>query len=456
MATLSASRQKFITDIAALVQKYAPSYGICVCSPIIAQAILESGWGESTLASKYHNYFGMKCGSKWTGKSVNMTTQEEYTAGTLTTITDNFRVYDSMDEGVKGYFEFIQLSRYSNLKGITDPKKYLETIKADGYATSSSYVTNTYNVVTTYSLTKYDTVSAAVTEDEAIAAVIAVAEAEIGYLEKASNASLDSKTTNAGSANYTKYGRDMHNLLPSVMDFPAAWCDAFVDWCFYKAFGETVAKQLLCGNFDDYTVNSAQYYKNKGQWHTSSPKAGDQVFFKNSSGICHTGLVTKVDSSKIYTIEGNTSSASGVVANGGCVRDKSYALTYSSIAGYGRPDYSIVTEILSDGETEDSSGSTTTSASTGSTASTSTTTSGGSTYMFSVGNVKNGSSGNDVKLLQRLLKSNGCKGADGKALTIDGSAGANTVAAIKTYQKNKGLSVDGCAGPKTWKSILLR
>lgn len=76
--------------------------------------------------------------------------------------------------------------------------------------------------------------------------------------------------------------------------------------------------------------------------------------------------------------------------------------------------------------------------------------------MFEVGNVQNGSKGNDVKLLQRLLKSNGCKGADGKALTIDGDCGENTVYAINTYQKKKGLTVDGCAGPKTWKSILLR
>ena len=69
----------------------------------VTQAILESGWGKSKLAAIYHNYFGMKCGTKWTGKSVNMTTQEEYTAGTLTTIKDNFRVYDSMEEGIKGY-----------------------------------------------------------------------------------------------------------------------------------------------------------------------------------------------------------------------------------------------------------------------------------------------------------------------------------------------------------------
>lgn len=76
--------------------------------------------------------------------------------------------------------------------------------------------------------------------------------------------------------------------------------------------------------------------------------------------------------------------------------------------------------------------------------------------MFNVGNVQNGSKGNDVKLLQRLLKSNGFRGADGKALTIDGDCGTNTVYAIKSYQKKKRLSADGIAGPATWKSILLR
>ena len=120
---------------------------ILVHSPVIAQAVLESGWGGSKLSARYHNYFGLKCGSRWTGKSVNMKTQEEYTPGTLTTISDNFRVYDSMEEGIKGYFEFIQLPHYWNLKGITDPEKYLETIRADGYATSSSYVENCMKLI---------------------------------------------------------------------------------------------------------------------------------------------------------------------------------------------------------------------------------------------------------------------------------------------------------------------
>ena len=91
------SPDDFIGKIAPLVQKHAPRYGVKVCSPIIAQAILESGWGESTLGSKFHNYFGMKCGTRWTGASVNMSTKEEYTPGVMTTIQDNFRVYATME-----------------------------------------------------------------------------------------------------------------------------------------------------------------------------------------------------------------------------------------------------------------------------------------------------------------------------------------------------------------------
>jgi hypothetical protein len=169
--------------------------------------------------------------------------------------------------------------------------------------------------------------------------VIKIAEAEVGYLEKASNKDLDSKTANPGDKNYTKYGRDMHKLYPAVMDFPAPWCDCFVDWCFNEAYGTPIAKKLLGGNFDDYTVASANLYKKGGHWH-KHPQKGDQIFFTNSSGgICHTGLVYKVDKTKVYTIEGNTSSQAGVVRNGGCVRKKEYPLSYPRIAGYGRPDY---------------------------------------------------------------------------------------------------------------------
>lgn len=168
--------------------------------------------------------------------------------------------------------------------------------------------------------------------------VIKIADNEVGYLEKKSNSQLDSKTANAGFNNYTKYGRDMHNLYPAVMDFPASWCDCFVDWCFNKAYGMSNAKKLLAGNFDDYTVNSSNLYKNKNAYY-KSPKEGDQIFFKNESRICHTGLVYKVANGIVYTIEGNTSTTAGVEANGGCVAKKQYTLNNPRIDGYGRPAY---------------------------------------------------------------------------------------------------------------------
>ena len=171
--------------------------------------------------------------------------------------------------------------------------------------------------------------------------VLEIAKQEVGYLEKKSGdiKYLYDKTANSGSSNYTKYGKEMHDLYPSVMDYPAAWCDLFFDWCFNKAYGTSNAKALICGDFNDYTVASAQLYKNKGAYYKNNPKVGDQIFFNNGTKICHTGIVYNVDSTKVYTIEGNTSSAAGVVANGGCVAKKSYLLTYKKIDGYGRPKY---------------------------------------------------------------------------------------------------------------------
>ena len=182
----------------------------------------------------------------------------------------------------------------------------------------------------------------------AVEKLLNVAEAEIGYLEKKSNSNLESKTANAGENNYTKYANDFDKVYTSFYNGKkngAAWCDMFVDWCFVKAFGEALALKLLgqpkksCGAGCKF---SADYFKKIERFFTSA-EVGDQIFFENSSGVpCHTGLVYKVDSTYVYTIEGNTSSESGVVANGGSVEKKKYKKTYSKIYGYGRPDYSII------------------------------------------------------------------------------------------------------------------
>lgn len=183
--------------------------------------------------------------------------------------------------------------------------------------------------------------------------VIKIATNEVGYLEKSKSAYLKNpdiiyeKTAGAGKDNYTKYGKDMHNIYPSVMDFPAYWCDAFVDWCFYKAYGIATAKSLLGGNFDDYTVASCRMYQTKNALF-DTPVIGDQVFFtKNgtTSGCYHTGIVYNVDSNYFYTIEGNTSVSDSVVSNGGGVAKKKYSIAkYKGKAFFGRPKYDDVAQ----------------------------------------------------------------------------------------------------------------
>ena len=148
-------RDTFISEIAPLMVKEARKRGYKIVSTAIAQAVIESNWGMSGLA-KYHNYFGLKCGSKWAGKSVNMKTKEEYIPGQLSTIRDNFRAYDCMVDGVKGYYDFISSSRYFNLKIASTPKQYAEYLKADGYATSSIYVNTLVNTVNKCGLSVYD------------------------------------------------------------------------------------------------------------------------------------------------------------------------------------------------------------------------------------------------------------------------------------------------------------
>lgn len=148
--------KKFIAEIVPLMQSEAKARGYRICSTAIAQACIESAYGTSSLGYKYNNYFGMKCGSKWQGKSVNLKTKEEYTVGTLTSISDNFRVYDSMVEGVKGYYDFISSARYKNLLTARTPKEYAEMLKQDGYATSSTYINTLVTTVAKWNLDKYD------------------------------------------------------------------------------------------------------------------------------------------------------------------------------------------------------------------------------------------------------------------------------------------------------------
>ena len=177
----------------------------------------------------------------------------------------------------------------------------------------------------------------------AIDKLIQIAKNEIGYLEKASNSQLDSKTANAGSNNYTKYWRD---VKPSYQGQP--WCAGFVSWCFMKAFGQEKAKELLkhwpyvyCPTLGNLFTKNA------------NPKIGDIVIFYRNGTFTHTGIVTAVIGDMFYTIEGNTSGASGIIANGGGVCAKSYLNSQMPGTKFCTPNYSLVknTTPVSDSDT---------------------------------------------------------------------------------------------------------
>ena len=260
--------------------------------------------------------------------------------------------------------------------------------------------------------------------------VISLALSQEGYLEKASNAQLDDFKANAGNNNFTKFARDL-DAIPGFYNgrkngFP--WCDVFVDWLFVQPFGAENANKLLCQPDKSLGAGcgySARYYKANGQFHTKDPKPGDQIFFTDSAGdVCHTGLVYKADKLFVYTVEGNTSTASGVVGNGGGVWRKQYALSYNRIYGYGRPMYDSVmeTEEREKGE-----------------------------FTLEMRVLKNGCKGDNVRALQILLIGNGCTcGVWG----ADGNFGSGTERAVRNYQKKHRLSVDGMAGPETMRSLL--
>ena len=144
---LNNAQQKFVIDMYNQCKRIGVAYGNLCPIVVTAQACIESNYGRSTLSKNYHNYFGLKCGKNWKGKRATFKTNEEYVHGVLTPIVAEFRAYDNLEDGVKGYYEFVDTKRYANLKGVTDPSVYVHNIKDDGYATSYSYVSNVLNVV---------------------------------------------------------------------------------------------------------------------------------------------------------------------------------------------------------------------------------------------------------------------------------------------------------------------
>lgn len=156
------AKESFIKEISVLVQKYIKIYGYPFASPIIAQACLESGYGTSELAVNANNFFGIKYS---TAKRVPSSKgyyvkvgSEQNADGSYVSSVMKWCKFDSMEDCVKGYFEFLNngYGRYTNLKTAKSPEEYIQLIRTDGYATSLKYIYNVQKTMNDNHLTKYD------------------------------------------------------------------------------------------------------------------------------------------------------------------------------------------------------------------------------------------------------------------------------------------------------------
>ena len=286
--------------------------------------------------------FGIYCGYSWYQNQLPESTKKydvwtaRYPNNDTGELQERLRVPAST--GVIGW----QYSSKASIPGI--PTKVDRSVFYKDYSKSSTTSTNSPKPTT---IQGSDTMN----KDKAIDALIATAQAEIGYMEKKSNAQLDNKTANVGDGNYTKYWRD---LKPSWNG--SAWCAVWVSWCMYKTFGLETAKKLLKHENDFPYV----YCPTLGARFTkyANPQRGDIVIFYRNGTFAHTGIVTKVEGDKFYTIEGNTNNGSTIIANGGSVCSKSYNNSNLPGTKFCRPDYSIVKSIMNSSSTSKPSTST--------------------------------------------------------------------------------------------------
>ena len=197
---------------------------------------------------------------------------------------DDFRAYSSMEEGVKGYLEFLQQARYQNLKGISDPRQFLETIKADGYATDPSYVDKTYALIVQNDLTQYDP----------------------GGLNSVSAGGDQPQTIVKRAASYLGQGGAIFQRETGLgSDQP--WCASFVcsifRWC-------GLAGIYYQGDNPNWCANILNWGRQNGyEVPKGSARAGDVILFtwSGGAGIDHIGIIESNNGGSYTTIEGNYS-----------------------------------------------------------------------------------------------------------------------------------------------------
>lgn len=239
-------QKDFISKIAKLAVIEMMEHGL-LASVIIAQAILESGYGTTDLAKYACNLFGMKCilsGNTWETVwdhicKYTKNTKEQDKNGREYTVKADFRKYPDWETSVKDHTYYLlgamkeNKLRFAGLKGERDPRKVLQIIKDGGYATDVKYVDKLMSIITKYNLTQYDTL-------DAVKDVCGI------KIEKA--LAVNNPCYKKG-AKITPKGGMIHSVgvpQPDPMVFVKNWQGSSANTCVHAVVGkDAVAYQLL-------------------------------------------------------------------------------------------------------------------------------------------------------------------------------------------------------------------
>ena len=150
------TKGKFADSIYNFVNKVNKENGYQLFnSVIIAQSVLETGWGQSKIMMKANALFGIKAGSGWKGKVYSSYTNEVYD-GVESTEYATFRAYDSIEESIEDYYKLIK-NNYKKALNCDTQKESIQAIKNGGYATDPDYVSKIMSIINANDfIEKYD------------------------------------------------------------------------------------------------------------------------------------------------------------------------------------------------------------------------------------------------------------------------------------------------------------
>lgn len=467
------SENEYISLIAQAAQTACSRLKTMLPSVIIGQACLENGYGipsywdntQIEALMKYNNLLGMKSSllnaswsdrTVWSGKSLTKQTPEVYN-GKKVTITDNFRIYDSIEQCFTDYIQFL-LYASNNGKGgapkygravtdIKDPENLIKAINTKGYATNPNYWKSVMAIINKHNLTQYDSVSAPVE-------VAKVATKKIDPIPIIDVTAQNKKLVPAKRTSSVKW-IVCHYLGVENADNPNLYGKGYGGHYYisragkiYKAADPKTAVVWQCGggiqgeSRDFVGVAPHRYHKICTNYNSIGIECGvskdTDWYFSEASQEAYVYLVSKLMDE--YGIDYDHVIRHFDVTGKNCPvpwvkKPHKTSWTWEQFKANLRQYRTNGTITVPDGKTvidNNVEGN----------------------YMFATQTVKKGSQGASVRLIQTMLKGLGYTNTDGSPLKIDGDAGSNTINAITQYQKAHGLSVDGIAGAKTWSCLI--